>query len=98
MINIDDNAIIIKYMYKGSERTWNFNYRTDLHQLGGYYSKNNIAFIVTSITIGKQLSCHGMIMTKINNENLMNYQHFGSGNYEFKTPIVFLTFHINKLT
>ena len=97
MVNIDDNAIIIQYLYQGSQYKWRSTPLKDFHVLNGYYSKNNIPLIVTSLTIGKNLSCHGMIMTTINNENLMNYQHFGPGNYEFKTPIVFLTYHINKI-
>jgi hypothetical protein len=97
MTEVDDNTIIIQYIHEGSRHTQTINYLNDIHELKGYYTKNNTPLIVTSLTLGKNMSCYGMILSKINNQNVMNYQHFSSGFYDFKTPIAFLTFHLNKI-
>ncbi len=95
MVQIDDNTMILKYIFKGSQKTQTIHYSSDIHELKGYYSDKNVPLVVTEITLGKNLTCYGLIVTNINNQNLMNYQHFSEGSYEFKTPLVFLTIHLS---
>jgi hypothetical protein len=94
MAKIGDNTIVINYILGGSQRTETINYSNEIHSLKGYYNDMNEPFVVKSMTIGKNLSCYGSILSTINNQNVTNYQHFGTGEYDFKTPIVFLTFHL----
>ncbi len=98
MTTIDGNTIIIKYISQGVLKTETIHYMNDIHSLRGYYSPADTPFVVMSIILGKNLSCFGRIASTINNQNVTNYQHFAPGSYEFKTPIVFLTFHLVKGT
>jgi hypothetical protein len=90
MTNIGDNTISINYISKGSIKTYTFNYSRELHLLKGF----NTSIIVKSMTLGKNLSCYGRIVSTVNNQNITTYQHFDSGSYEFETPITFITFHL----
>ncbi len=96
MSKIDDNTVIINYILEGSQKTETIHYSKDIHSLKGYYSDSNEPFIVRSMTIGKNISCYGRIATNIRNQNVSSYQHFAPGAYEFKNPIVFVTFHLVK--
>ena len=98
MVTVNDNTIIINYILEGKQKTDTINYSSDIHSLTGYYSDSNKPLVVTTMTIGKNLSCYGRIVSTINNQNLTNYQHFDSGHYEFNNPIVFITFHLVKVS
>lgn len=91
MVNIGEDTIIITYISKGKQETKTIQYLNDIHKLN-----MNETIVITKMIIGKNLSCYGRIVSTINNQNVMNYQHFGAGSYDFKTPIVFLTFHLSK--
>jgi hypothetical protein len=94
---IGDNTISINYIKDGSQKTETINHSSDIHSLKGYYSNSDEPFVVRGMTIGKNLSCYGRVATTINNQNITNYQHFNSGVYKFKIPIVFITFHLVKV-
>jgi hypothetical protein len=90
MTTIGDTTFSMEYILKGSLNTFGFNYSREVHLLNGF----NSSIVVKSLTLGKNLSCYGRIVSSINNQNLTTYQHFDSGSYNFETPITFLTFHL----
>jgi hypothetical protein len=90
MTTIGDNTMILKTIVNGSQKTEMIDYINDIHLL------TTDSKVIRSMTIGKNLSCYGSIITVINNQNIMNYQHFAPGSYDFATPIVFNTFHLVK--
>jgi hypothetical protein len=93
MTKVGDDTMIIKYIKDGVQKTETIYYANDIHSLNGY---NNESLIVRSLIIGKNLSCFGRVATTINNQNVTNYQHFSAGQYDYNTPIVFITFHLIK--
>jgi hypothetical protein len=90
MTTIGDKTFRMEYILKGSLNTYTFNYSREIHLLQGFTS----SIVVKSITLGKNLTCYGRIVSTINNQNITTYQHFDSGSYEFETPITFITFHL----
>jgi hypothetical protein len=50
-----------------------------------------------TLQLGSNLSVYGNTLQNINGLQTTQYVHIGEGNYQWSTPLVFISFHIEKM-